>query len=273
MRIVTLIENTVGSKPLKCEHGLSIYVETGKHKLLVDTGSSGAAIDNAKTMGVDVKNVDTVILSHGHYDHTGGVMRFVQENPKAKIYMQKKGGKDYYSSSGGTIHYIGVDKAILDLPNMNLIEGDLRIDEELSLFTGVTGRKYWPSGNRTLILRENGVDKQDTFDHEQYLVIKSEGKSLLLSGCAHNGILNILEKYREIYGGEPDVVISGFHMMKKTGYLKEDEEIIKDTAMELKKLKTIFYTGHCTSLAGFEIMKEIMKDQLNYIETGSEFIL
>ena len=98
MRIVTLIENTVGSKPLKCEHGLSIYVETRKHKLLLDTGRSGAAIDNAKALGVDIKNVDTVILSHGHYDHTGGVMRFALENPKAKIYMQKSGGKDYYSS-------------------------------------------------------------------------------------------------------------------------------------------------------------------------------
>lgn len=80
---------------------------------------------------------------------------------------------------------------------------------------------------------------QDEFAHEQCLVIEQEGKRILLSGCAHNGILNILDRYREIYGNEPDVVNSGFHMMQKE-YTESDWETIWATARELCKYQTIF---------------------------------
>ena len=113
---------------------------------------------------------------------------------------------------------------------------------------------------------------QDEFEHEQYLVVEDEGKTILLSGCAHNGILNILETFQVLYQKEPDIVISGFHMKKKT-YTKEDKEIFKETAKELKKTKSIYYTGHCTGEYAYQIMKEIMGDQLHYVHSGEEIYI
>lgn len=220
MKITIVIENTKKEESLNCEHGLSIYLESKKHKLLMDTGSSGIAWDNAKALGIDLKEIDTVVLSHGHYDHTGGVLAFAKENDKAEIYIQKTANRQYMSAKGGD-HFIGVDPKVFELDKVHLLEGDYKIDEELEIFTGVTGRRYWPEGNKKLFVRDQEGDHQDIFDHEEYLSVMSEGKKVLISGCAHNGILNILDKYREIYGEDPDLVLSGFHMMKSDAYMRK----------------------------------------------------
>ena len=97
MRIVNLIENTEGSAGCAYAHGLSFYIETEKHKLLVDLGPSEETIRNAEKLGIDPAQVDTVILSHGHYDHSGGIMAFSGRNPKAVIYMQESAKEDYFA--------------------------------------------------------------------------------------------------------------------------------------------------------------------------------
>lgn len=269
MRIVCLIENTPGNPDCLHEHGLSIYIETKNHKLLVDTGATDAFLHNAEKLGIDLTKVDTVILSHGHYDHSGGILSFAEMNPNAQIYMQKAASEDYFSIRETGETYIGIDKKILGLPGLVLLEGDAGIDEELALFSHVTGRRFWAKSNLRLKRKSGDELVQDEFAHEQCLVIEQEGKRILLSGCAHNGILNILDRYREIYGNEPDVVISGFHMMQKE-YTESDWETIRATARELCNYPTIFYTGHCTGTEAYDVMKEIMGEQLHPIHSGEE---
>lgn len=309
MKIITLVENTTQNPNCIAEHGLGIYIETEKHKLLLDAGSSDALLHNARELGIDLTQVDTLILSHGHYDHSGGILPFAQINPTAKIYMQRTALGDYYHGE----RYIGIDKRIGELPQVQLLDGNLKIDEELSIFTHVTGRRFWPKSNIGLTKRVattspqntaapqaisatserpecdstplycgepyakslaesptlSHVEFQDEFDHEQCLVITQNGKNTLLSGCAHNGILNLLDKYRELYHSLPDTVISGFHMMKKTGDHTHDEiAIITQTAKELNKLDIKFYTGHCTGQAAYDMMKPIMGEKLQQISTG-----
>lgn len=270
MRIVNLIENIPGSTGCLAEHGLSFYIETENHKLLVDTGSTNAFIENANMLGIDLKAVDIVILSHGHYDHSGGIPGFAQLNSHAGIWMQKAAAADYYHKSETEERYIGIDKTIMELPQVKYVEGNQKLDEELFLFSGVTGRRLWPLGNRVLTEKRDNAFYQDEFTHEQYLVINAEGKKILVSGCAHNGILNILDAYREIYGENPDVVISGFHMMKKNGYSEEDLEIVRNIGQELKQMNTKFYTGHCTGEVPYEILKEILGEQIEYVNSGDE---
>ena len=151
-----------------------------------------------------------------------------------------------------------------------VLSGDIVIDEELTLFTDVTGRELWPKGNLELKKKVGNDFIQDEFNHEQYLVIteKCDTTNVLISGCAHNGILNILEHYYSLYGSYPDAVISGFHMKKKSGYTNEDIATIKETAEQLSKLPTKFYTGHCTGEEPYGIMKEIMDGQLEYVYSG-----
>ena len=100
MRIINLIENTQGRSDCLCAHVLSFYIETGKHKLLLDLGPSEDTIKNAEVLGIDLSAVDTVILSHGHYDHSGGIIPFTGINDQAAIYMQNSAGGEYYADDG-----------------------------------------------------------------------------------------------------------------------------------------------------------------------------
>lgn len=265
MKGIILMEDSYGNPQCEYEHGLSIYIETRKHKLLMDTGASEKTLHNAQKLGVDLLGVDTVVLSHGHYDHSGGICAFREINSKAVIYMQKTVFGDYFHGE----RYIGIDKKIAKLPNIKLLEGDFQIDEEVSLFTNIIGRKFWPQSNFNLSMLEKGHKIQDEFRHEQCLVIQGE-KKVLLSGCAHNGILNILDQYKKVYGGYPDIVISGFHMMKKIDYTEQEKEVICQTAKCLSKKNILFYTGHCTGQKAIDIMQPIMKEKLIPLHCGME---
>lgn len=270
MKIFTLVENTCGSSECIAEHGLSIYIETDKHKLLVDTGQTDAVIKNAAVIGIDISAVDTVILSHGHYDHSGGIIPLSEHGLKADIYMQRTAAEPHFNGE----KYIGIDEQILKLSGVKLLDGEYTIDDELFLFSGIKGRRCYPQGNLKLLRLNEGNRVQDDFSHEQCLVVSQNGKKVLISGCAHNGILNILDRYRELFDSVPDYVISGFHMMKKEGeYTQAEKDVICATAKELSKMKTVFFSGHCTGIPAFEMMKKIMGDKLCSLHSGDEVIL
>lgn len=286
MKVVCLVENTTENPVCQCEHGLSFYIETVRHKLLMDAGATDLFAENAKALGVDLTAVDIAFLSHGHYDHSGGMMTFAALNSQAPIWMQRSATGAYYHKSDKEERYIGIAPEIAELPQVKYAGEEQSIDEELSLFAKVTERYLWPAGNLELkekisgeiakagteyVLQEGFV--QDEFAHEQYLVISEGNQKVLISGCAHNGILNILRKYRELYGEDPQAVFSGFHMRKKEGYTEEDICTIKDIALELTKWNTRFYTGHCTGEEPYRIMKEIMGGQLTYVHSGDEIVI
>ena len=277
MKIINLIENTEGHNGCSYAHGLSFYVETEKHKMLLDLGPSDETLKNAKMLEIDLANVDTVVLSHGHYDHSGGIIPFTKVNDKAIIYMQASAVRDYYADDGENVperfRYIGIDKEIAKLPQVRPVDGDIRIDEELELFTIQNRRRALPFTNKRLLVFEEGKFRCDDFIHEHFLVIRQDGKSILMSGCAHNGILSILDEYIDRYGKEPDVVISGFHLMKKTDYLKGEIRDIEEIAKELKSYPTKFITCHCTGTVAYDIMKNIMEDSLAYVHSGEKLEL
>ena len=278
MRIVNLIENTEGASGCAYAHGLSFYAETKRHKLLLDLGPSEETIRNAGRLGIDLTAVDTVILSHGHYDHSGGILPFAQLNPKAVIYLQRRATEEYFADDGEDApgeryRYIGIDPRIAGLEQVRILDGDFRMDDELELFTIRERSHPLPFTNSRLLVRKEGRYIRDDFGHEQYLVLRENGNSVLMSGCAHNGILSIMDAYIEKYGSEPDVVISGFHLMKKTPYSRDEQEEIAAIAEELKQYRTRFITCHCTGLPSYEIMKEIMGEQLVYAHSGDEINL
>lgn len=277
MRIINLVENELGETGCEAAHGLSFYVETENHKLLFDTSPSEVVLRNAQKLGVDLTAVDTVILSHGHYDHSGGIIAFMELNPNAKIYMQHNAGGDYYAYDGEDkgFRYIGIDKKILSLPQVQLLEGDTKIDDELQLFT--VDKRAFPLPSTNKRLRElRGVEyKQDEFKHEQNLLLTADGKKILFCGCAHNGILNVMETLERKFGKEllPDLVIGGFHLMKRTEFSEADTAEVTEIANRLKSYKAHFATCHCTGLPVFNQMKEIMGEQLSYVRSGDEVVV
>lgn len=273
MRIVNLVEDTPGNTGCLYEHGLSFYIETKAHKLLMDSGATDMFWRNADMLGIDLKEVDTLILSHGHYDHAGGILTFAEKNPKAAIYLKSTVGEEYYHLTEAREKYIGIDRRILDLKQCVFVQEDSRrIDDELFLFSHITGRRYPAKGNLQLKRKTENGFVQDTFDHEQCLVVSQGNQKVLLSGCAHNGILNILDRYHELFDSYPDVVISGFHMIKKDAYQEDEISVIRDTAAALMQTGATFYTGHCTGQVAYEWMKEIMGDRLHYMHSGDTLL-
>lgn len=283
MKITALMENTPGAEGCTALHGLSFFIETKKHKILFDSGPSPETLKNAEVLGIDLKEVDIAVLSHGHYDHSGGLLAFAQLNPHAKIYMQRGAGGENYAFDGPDkgYRYIGIDKKILDLPQLVLLDGDFKIDEELSIFT-IDQRKFpLPSTNRRIMKKtsqggnspsDSASFTQDDFSHEHCLFINNGDKeSALISGCAHNGILNIIEEFIRKYGRDqlPPLVLSGFHLMRKTGYQESDFEEDREIARKLMTYPSKFYTCHCTGLEPYEEMKNIMGKKLEYLHTGN----
>lgn len=273
MRIINLVEDTAGSNACGYEHGLCFYVETKKHRLLVDSGATDLFLHNAARLGVDLKTVDALILSHGHYDHAGGILDFSRISPGAGIYLRTCADGDYYHLTDRGEKYIGIDKRITALAQCIWVDGDLRIDGELFLYTNIRGEKFPTRGNRQLKKKLGACLVRDVFDHEQCLVITQGERHVLMSGCAHSGIVNILDRYEEIFGADPDVVISGFHLIQREAYTQEQEAGIRQMAQALLERKSVFYTGHCTGQAAYKIMKEVMGERLQPIHSGDEIYL
>lgn len=272
MKITVLVENTSHHDELDSEHGLSLYIETAKHKLLMDTGASDRFAYNADKLGIDLSEVDTVIISHGHYDHGGGLAEFLKRNHTAKIYMNKAAFGDYYHEAPDKYKYIGLNQELKGNPQFIMLTEDTKIDDELFLFSGVNSHENWPKTNDTLREKLNGGYCQDTFSHEQGLVISENGKSVLLSGCAHSGIINIIERYCELEGDAPEYVISGFHLLRKgelsDAVQKEAQEEAEQLGRQLLKYKTSFFTCHCTGELAYDSLKKTMGERIQYISTG-----
>jgi len=274
MIIKTLVENISEKPELGAEHGLCLYIETKRHKILFDTGASKIFAENALKMGVDLAAVDIVILSHGHYDHGGGIRTFLTLNQTAKIYMQQNAFQNHFSHSiFSQQKYIGLDQGLLPNSRFVFVENGLIIDEELELFSKIAGNRFSPSGNQDLYMEMNGELQQDDFSHEQDLIISENGKTLLVVGCAHRGIVNIVDQFKQERKKMPDVVIGGFHLYNGAAKRDEAPAIVDGIGQALAETKVQYFTGHCTGMKSYEQLKVILGDKLGYISTGSQISL
>ena len=269
MKITALAENLPSVAGCEAEHGLSLWIETQHHCLLMDTGASALFASNAAKLGIDLSQAEMLIISHGHYDHAGGVMTFAAAYPQTPVYLRRSAQGEFYSTQAdGSLHYIGIDPAIASLPQTVWADGTLPLSDSLTLFGDIKQVAPQPPSNRRLYRKNGDSLEQDIFDHEQCLLIRENGKTVLLSGCAHNGVINILERCREVTGSLPDAVISGFHMKKSSPYTEEEWRSIADTAALLKEYPCHFYTCHCTGQPAYELMKTVMGDKLHYLACG-----
>ncbi|NLN49946.1 MAG: MBL fold metallo-hydrolase, partial [Clostridiales bacterium] len=195
---------------------------------------------------------------------------FLENNDKAKIYIHEKAFENYYSMGvNNEFKYIGINKDLKQEEQIVLTKDYLEIDEGIEQFAGVTGRELFSQANSSIFMEANGIRKEDIFEHEQNLILTEEGKTLLLAGCAHNGIVNIVNKFKEIKGFEPNYVIGGFHLYNPNTKKSENEDLISEIAKYLLKTKSLYYTGHCTGLEAYNRLKELMGDRIEYLSTGS----
>lgn len=249
MKLVTLIENTA-PQGLTAEHGLSLYLETLGQRILFDAGQSCAFAENARALGIDLTRVDACVLSHGHYDHGGGLETFLQINRTAPVYVSPFAFEQHCNASGRDI---GI-KDTLPKERLRFVTERQEIAPHITLVT-LPGLPA-DSGGMT------AQGRPEDFRHEQYLLVEEGPKRILISGCSHKGILQIADAFR------PDVLVGGFHFMNI-----QEEACLTAAARQLLAFPTRYYTGHCTGQAQFAILKQQMGSRLQAFQTGSVWTL
>ena len=254
MRITVLIENTSCRADLRAEHGLSLFIETDGRRLLFDTGASPAFADNAAQLGIDLRSVDMAILSHGHYDHGGGIARFLELNSHAPVWVNPHAFEPHFNATGKDI---GLSPTLKGHPRICPVPA-----AAYALAPGITLHPAglipcpYPTAGEGMSTIMGGTRLPDDFRHEQYLLIEKAGKRILISGCSHRGILNIAAHFH------PDILIGGFHLAKASA------ERIGETGSHLLSLPTRLYTGHCTGEAATARLQKLLGDRLVPFSTG-----
>lgn len=210
-KITTLVENCVYGRKLQAEHGLSLYIETPECRLLFDTGASDLFVRNARLLHVDLQQVDYLILSHGHSDHTGGLRFFLELNSKATIVCKREifNPKFKDERENGIKH-----PQTYDLSRFRFIDRQIELVSGVYLFPSIDVtdqrdthfERFWTKC-------EDSCKVPDTFQDELALVLVDAGGFSVLSACSHRGITNILRTVRATFPELPcNLLLGGFHI-------------------------------------------------------------
>jgi len=254
MKVTVLSENT-SQCGLPTEHGLSLYIETRRHRILFDFGHSTNFISNARALGIDLSGVDIAFLSHGHNDHSTGLEAFLDINKHANVYMHELAFEPHYN---GRNEFIGMDPTLDGHPRLIKVREDTEIDPELSFLTIKQLKR--PIDTFGQKVKRGRYMEKEKYEHEMYLQIREGYKTYIVSGCTHKGIINLICAFRF------NCFIGGFHFMKYE--VVWDEEILLEAVRALKDSCADFYTCHCTGIEQFHFLKDNVGAKLNYISTG-----
>lgn len=257
MKLSVLMENTARSPEFFREHGLSLFVETENRRILFDMGQTDRFAENAARMHVPLETAELAVLSHGHYDHGGGLKRFLQLNRHAPVYVSPYAFEPHFS---GPEKDIGLDRSLQGEPRL-LSGRAFPKDSQLEL-TDCAGLEIpFPANPFGLYTRRDGKLIPEDFRHEQYLIVHEKGRRIVFSGCSHRGILNIVRWLK------PDVLIGGFHF-KKLDPHGEGRETLSEAARLLLESGAMFYTGHCTGEEQGKFLKGRMGSRLELLSAG-----
>ncbi len=284
LKWTVLSDNRSNDSRLSIEHGLSIILQTEKHKILLDTGASDVFFRNAEQLGIDLSDVDYVFISHGHSDHAGGLRCFLEHNRQAKVIVSPNAMSGRFFSKRGNLHSITTEWPEIGDDRLILVKQTCEIDNGIHVIAHIPQNHPMPKGNRNLYVQDaDGNYIHDDFRHELALYVDG----LLFTGCAHSGLENILSACP----WPINTVVGGFHLLDG----QETEEELKALAQRLKRRtsesnvmlastlpseeefdevkakypETQFYTSHCTGDNVFEVMKSVMGEQLHLFYCGT----
>jgi len=268
IRITTLVENTASGAGLLAEHGLSFWIEYGDKRILFDTGQSDILIKNAKVLGIDLAETDAIVLSHGHYDHTGGLASVLNIAEKAKIYLHPAATEPKFSKKFSGAKLIGMsDSAKKAIQGRDVIW----TATPAQLFPGikVTGQvahiNNFEDVGGAFFLDEN-CQKSDKLLDDQSLFIESAKGLIVVFGCAHSGVVNTLDYIRKSTGqNKIYAVIGGMHLANAS-QIRIANTIDAFKKYEIQKIVPL----HCTGQSAVENFKNAFGDKCLSLGTGKQ---
>ena len=269
IRITTLLENTASGAGLLAEHGLSFWIEYGDKRILFDTGQSDILIQNPKVLGIDLAETDAIVLSHGHYDHTGGLSAVLGIASKAKIYLHPAAVEPKFSKKTAGAELIGIsDSTLKAIKNREVIW----TETPTQIFPGVTVTGQVPRINDfedvggAFFLDEN-CQKADELLDDQTLFIETAKGLVIIFGCAHAGVVNILHHIEDLTEKKQFyAALGGMHLLRASKErIKLTETVFREYNLQrigpahctgsktIEKFKTAFPNQYFTCSVGMQI--------------------
>lgn len=272
MKISILTENLVYKRGFLGEHGLSLLLDTGKQRYLFDTGQSRVFVHNAAKLKINLKEIDGVILSHGHYDHGGG-MEYWQEFGDVPVYIQEKAFEKKYTENlrTGELQYIGLENKGNWQNDANIMEmsgGGTQISEGVYLLSEIPYTTYFEpvSGNfwKSNAQHPGHELLVDAMEDEQILVIEEEEGLCIFAGCAHAGIVNCLHYVQTIFQNKHiHCIAAGMHLKNCAA------NRIEKTIQTLKELDVdIVIPMHCTGIRAIAAIRDALGSSCILPEAG-----
>lgn len=275
MKVTVLVENTAPQHSgLTPEHGLSLYIQYRDHNILLDAGCSQAFAQNAKVLGVDLKQVDLAVLSHGHYDHADGLRYFLEENSTCKVYARPQAGGPYFSTSTGSPRFIGIHRDIWEghPDRFDCGEGVRQPAPGIWLVPETVHGGPFASRETNLLRQEAaGGFVPDDFSHEHSLVLEGSRGLVLFNSCSHGGIVNIVRGVKEQLGRPVYAVFGGLHLFSAkaaSGMNCTPEYALSVADALVSEGVEQIYTGHCTGQAALALLQDRLGERIQALTTG-----
>lgn len=259
---------------LKSEHGLSIWVEADERKILFDTGQSDILIDNAQQLGIDLATADALVLSHGHYDHTGGIESVIARNSSITIYCNSGVFIPRYSrQSDGRMKPIGITRKSLDalhriFGNIHWVDKPLMLADDIGITGPIPRETDFEDTGGNFFYDLEGAKPDPVIDDLVVWVQTSRGLCVL-TGCCHSGLVNTLQYISSLTGQAPvHSVIGGFHL------LNASPERMENTCDYLHDCNVNrIVPCHCTGEKAVEYLRLRFNDRVQIGRAGSNVIL
>ncbi|MDX2501455.1 MAG: MBL fold metallo-hydrolase [Deltaproteobacteria bacterium] len=274
-KITTLCENNIGhgSQNLIGEHGLSFHIEAGERRLLFDTGQNLAIANNADVLGIDLSCIDTVVLSHGHYDHSSGLKSLVNCNTDFTLHAHPDVFGSKQKGTGDNYKYIGIP---IERKNLEQKGIKIQLDKDpVTVAPGMTTTGEIPLENDFEAVEpdffiQNGEEyPADTLPDDRALILDTEKGSVVLLGCSHRGVVNTLNHVIQITGrAKIHAILGGLHLGKASKE-KLDKIVEHLHAFGLEKIGV----GHCTGPKAFVALVNAFSEKvfLNTVGNVIEF--
>ena len=265
----TIVVDNHAQDGLVAEHGFSLWIETQGQNILFDTGQGNALLSNCRALGIDLRKTDVLVLSHGHYDHTGGIAQVLQLAPQAHVYAHPSVCKERYSIYKDTAHSVSMPAASREALEKLSQEQLHWVTQPVDLFPGIglTGpvpriTEYEDVGG-AFYLDPHGA-LPDLLEDDLALWINSTKDVLLFVGCCHAGVINTiscasrLSKQNHLYA-----VLGGLHLLNAG-----EERLQRTMAALAAALPDNLYPCHCTGDAVVRMMQKAFKDKLHSAHAG-----